>query len=245
MIALDIGNTNTRFGLYRKGRFERIIRIPTRDGLKRKLLMEIIEKDPQGVAIASVVPELNSEYLKFFQKNFHIKPLVISGMIKSPVKFYYKNIKNLGADRIANVTGGYLRFRRDLIIISFGTATVCDVVLKDGNYLGGMIAPGVETSLRALTSWTGLLKDVQLKITRKVLGLSTGECISSGILNGTKFMIQGFINAIKKETKRDFFCLATGGLGLLMKRQIPEISRYVSDLTLYGIVKLYYYNAQA
>ncbi|MEO0141768.1 MAG: type III pantothenate kinase [candidate division WOR-3 bacterium] len=242
VIALDIGNTNTRFGFYRKDRFEKIIQIPTRDGFKKNLPKEIFEKDIQGVAIASVVPELSRAYIKFFQKNFHLKPLVISGTIKSPVKFRYREIRNLGADRIANVTGGHLRFPRDLIIVSFGTATVCDVVLKEGNYLGGMIAPGIETGLWALELRTRLLKKIPLRITRKILGLSTEECLRSGILNGTKFMIQGFIREIKKEKRRDFLCISTGGLGQLMRRLIPEITYYVPDLTLQGVIKLYYYN---
>uniref|UniRef100_A0A7C4XE19 Type III pantothenate kinase n=1 Tax=candidate division WOR-3 bacterium TaxID=2052148 RepID=A0A7C4XE19_UNCW3 len=243
VVAIDIGNTQTHIGFYRNGKFEKILNLPTEKSGKEKVLKKIfLGNNFVAIAIASVVPQVTEGYIKFFKKFLHTMPLIVSGKLKTPVKFRYRNINNLGADRIANVVGANLRYKKDLIIFSFGTATVCDVVLKNGKYLGGLIAPGIKTGIRALESRTTLLKKVPLKIPKKFLGLSTEECLQSGILNGTRLMVQGVIREIEGQYRKKFFCVSTGGLGKLMKDLIPEISLYDPELTLYGIIKIYYLN---
>jgi len=134
------------------------------------------------------------------------------------------------------------RYEKDLIIIDFGTATTFDIVLKNGDYLGGLIIPGIGTSLETLSEKTALLPKITLKKSVKVIGHSTEECIRSGILNGAVAMVKGLIERINKEKGINFLCIATGGWGEVIASQVKEIKHFNQDLCLYGIVKIYYYN---
>lgn len=243
VIAIDIGNTNIHLGWYDKEILKRMITIPNKGRLNRGILKKIFFKDEiEGVAIASVVPEVCKNFTDYFKKNLPFAPLIISAKLKSPVRFYYHNLDDLGADRVANIIGGFSLCKRSLIVFSFGTAITADVVSKDGKYLGGIIFPGIETSLWSLKNRTSLLKNVSFKKPKNLLGKSTARCVQSGIFNGTKLMVQGFIREIEKKMRIRFYCLCTGGWGRFMKDHIPEIDLYKPDLTLKGIIKLYYLN---
>ena len=141
------------------------------------------------------------------------------------------------------MVGGLARYKRNLIIVDFGTATTLDIILKDGYYLGGIIFPGIGTLMDALVERTSLLKKVSLKKPAHIIGTSTEECIQSGIFNGTVAMISGLIRKIRKEYRKNFLCVATGGWGKIMSSQIEEIKYFDPDLCLFGILKIYYYNA--
>jgi len=240
ILILDIGNTNIHMGLYHNETMVRVDKWATKNGFDKKFFRDLLcNKDIEGVGIASVIPALNQRLNNYLEKNFGIKPLFVCSTLKMPVKIGYKN---LGADRIANIVAGFIRYHQDLMVFAFGTAITGDVVSKNGIHLGGLILPGLETQLWSLNQRTALIKNNPIEVPAKLFGKNTNECVQSGIVNGTKFSIQGLIREIKKRTKKNYKIIATGGGGKKMAHLIPEINKYDRDLTLYGILRLYYYN---
>jgi len=243
VVIIDIGNTNTHMGIYKSKKLMETYTIPTSEKFDSVRIKKLFEgKQFEGAAIASVVPALTTNFVSYFRKNFCIAPIIISSKLNMPIKFDYYKPETLGADRIANVVGGLEKYRKDLLIIDFGTATTFDVVFKDGNYAGGIIFPGVKALLLALTEKTALLPNVALKKPLRLIGRSTEECIRSGIFYGTVALVKGIINRLKEEGRSNLLCISTGGWGKMMTSLIPEIARYDPNLCLYGILKIYYYN---
>jgi type III pantothenate kinase len=244
MVAVvDVGNTNIHVGLYKHKSLIRHLTHPLSEtALESKILSIVSNKNIEGAAIASVVPRLTPRFVQFFKKKLSISPLLISPDIECHLTFGYHRPHQLGADRIASAVGGLARYKRDLIIIDFGTATTLNIVHKNRFYEGGIIIPGVETLRDALTKQAAQIKEVHLKRPRRLVGRSTEECVQSGIYNGTIAMVGGFIQAIRRKHKKKFLCVATGGWGKEMASQIKEITRYDSDLCLFGILQIYYYN---
>ena len=245
MVAcFDIGNSNIHLGLYNNGRLNKWIMTPVEDQVIGRSLSKMLgQKGITGAAVASVLPNATTEIKHYLKQRYKIEPVIISAKMKTPLKFTYKCPSTLGADRIANAAGGILRYRKNLLIISCGTATTIDVVLQGGHHLGGLITPGVDLFLRGLVENTALLKKVELHRPGKHIGKSTEECVRSGVINGSIAMIQGLIKAIRKEIRKKFLCVATGGWGKLMNKYIDEIDCYDQDLTTFGIYSIFKYNA--
>ncbi|MGB9720799.1 MAG: type III pantothenate kinase [bacterium] len=240
ILTLDVGNTNIHIGVYQNEKLIRVDLMKTQKYFDKSLFRKLFHKyDIECVGIASVVPALNRNLSRYFEKKHNIKPLFVGPKLHLPVKIAYKT---LGADRIANISAGFFRYHTDFIIFAFGTAITGDVVSKKGIHLGGMIMPGIETQLWSLNQRTSLVKCTSLSARTSYLGKNTCECVQSGIFCGIMFSIQGFIKKFGEENR--YKVIATGGWGRKMTRVIPEIDRYDPDLTLYGIVKLCHYNAQ-
>lgn len=244
--ALDIGNTNVHLGLYRGEKLVKKVVYPlTKKSIEKNILKILKDKKLDGVAIASVAPRFTAKFKKFFKKTLNISSIIVSSNVNCYLNFGYRKPETLGADRIANVVGGLARYKRDLIIIDFGTATTLDIVLKNGYYLGGIITPGMGTLMDVLIRRTALLKKVSLKKPAHIIGRSTEECMQSGIFNGTIAMIGGFIQKIREKYRKKFLCVATGGWGKVISPQIEHIKYFDPDICLFGILKIYYYNAQS
>jgi len=243
VVVLDIGNTNIHLGLYEGETLVKHLVYPLSEkATEHKMRKAINDRKLEGVAIASVVPSLTPRYIQFFKKRLSLSPLLISPDVDCHLTFGYHKPHQLGVDRIATAAGGLARYKRDLVIINFGTATTLDIIFKNGRYPGGIITPGVETAMNALARRTALLKEVPLRKPIHLIGRSTEECIQSGIFNGTIALVRGLIQMIRKKYKKRFLCIATGGWSTLMAAHIPEITRVDPDLCLYGILKIYYYN---
>lgn len=241
--VFDIGNTNIHCGLYDGEILHKKDIFPaTRHGITDNLEKFFEDKKLEGIAIASVVPRLTAQCVAYFKKKYTISPLIVSSKIKSSLTFRYDNPETLGADRIAHVVGGLARYKRNVIVVDFGTATTLDAVLKNGTYLGGVITPGIGMSLDVLSEKTALLTRVQLKRPKRVIGRSTEECIQSGIFHGTVAMVSGFIYRIKIDARKRFLCIATGGWGNVVSPYIEEIKEFDPDLALFGVLKMYQYN---
>lgn len=242
ILTLDVGNTNIHMGVYQNERLVIAELMKTKDYYDNNRLRRLFRRyDIEGVGIASVVPALNRNLRECLEKNYNIKPFFISSRLKLPVKIAYGK---LGADRIANISAGFFRYHTDLIIFSFGTAVTGDVVLKKRVHLGGIIMPGIATQLWSLSQRTALAHYTSLSGQISYLGKNTRECVQSGVLYGMIFSIRGFVRKIENDTKTKFKIIATGGWGKMMAKVVPEINKYDQDMTLYGIAKLYYYNAQ-
>jgi type III pantothenate kinase len=241
ILTLDVGNTNIHFGLYKNNRLTKTGKISLLKSLAEKKFLKDVpgQCSIEGVAIASVVPSLNPKFARYFKKEMRIDPLFVTPKLKMPVKIAYPSI---GADRIANINAGFLRYHCNLLIFSFGTAVTGDVVSKNGLHSGGVILPGLETQLWSLHQRTALIKQIALKPPTRYIGRNTSECVQSGIFNGMIFCIQGFIKKIATDRRNRYRVIATGGWGGKMAQFISEIDTYDQDLTLYGILKLYKYN---
>jgi type III pantothenate kinase len=246
MVAVfDIGNTNIRIGFYDVQKLVKEMRYPTATKSVENKFVRLLRRDRlEGIAIASVVPHITRRLIRLLKKDFAISPFIVSSQVDCHLTYEYYDPETLGADRIANVVGGLERYKKNLIIIDFGTATTLDVVLKDGRYLGGLIMPGIGASLETLSKKTALLPLVKFKKPMKTIGRSTEECIQSGVFNGTAAMMKGLITQIRREKKKKFLCIATGGWSNIMTPMIREIQYSDSDLCLYGIFQIYKYNAE-
>jgi type III pantothenate kinase len=242
--AFDIGNSNIHLGLYRDKRLIKWSLCPTHNyHIDSTISKMLIGKHITGAAIASVVPKATARAVSFLKRQYKVVPIIISAKLNCHLKFSYRRPTTLGADRIANAVGGMTRYKKNLIIISFGTATTIDVVLKGGYHLGGLITPGMGMLLGGLVEQTALLRKVVFHKPDRHIGKSTEECIQSGVVNGAITMIRGLIKGIRCEVKRKLLCVATGGWGKQMAKYIEEIDCFDRDITTFGVMKLFEYNA--
>lgn len=241
ILVFDIGNTNIHIGIYRNGNLIYTQNWLTKDGLNKNFINKLFYKNEiVGVGIASVVPQMSKVLCKYLMQ-FSIKPFLINANIRMPVKIAYNS---LGADRIANINGGYIRYKDDLIISSLGTAITLDVVTKIGNHIGGIIMPGPDIQFWSLSQRTVLIKNIQLKSQTRLLGKNTNECIQSGVLNGVKFSIEKFVEAIKKIYKKNYRLVVTGGWAERLSNLTRMTIQYDKDLTLYGVYQLFKQNVK-
>ena len=243
--AIDIGNTNIHIGVYGADRLvaKKIIPVKSKkldSDIKKFLSLRRID----GAAVASVNPRLTRRVARIVKKCCGVQTLVVTHKLKLPVKLCYHPPETLGADRIANAVGGLVLFRRNLIVIDFGTATTFDVVSRKGIYLGGVIMPGIGLAADMLADRTALLKKIVLKKPKHIIGKNTAECMLSGVVNGAVAAARSIIRGIRADRGRSFTPIATGGWGRFLIRFIPEIKHYEENIGLYGILRIYHDNAR-
>ncbi len=244
VVALDIGNTNVHIGLADEKNLKKTWVIPLhRDNPVKKLNRILKGKTIIAGVIASVVPGMTEKFSSGLKK-IGIKPFIINfRMVKNLTIKYYRPA-NLGIDRIANVKGGLSLYKRNIIVIDAGTATTVDVALKNRTYLGGLILPGISSSVDYLHQKTALLPRVELKKPGHIIGRSTISGIQAGIYYSITESIRGIVHRIKRELNKQFFCIATGGWGRLIHRWIDEIELFEPGLSLRGILKIYFENVK-
>ena len=240
----DIGNSETKIFLVNsKNRTLNSISIPSKKinnkilNLKFKSLLKgslKIEK----ILFCSVVPKIFHLIKKFLFKKtklkcYEIKELKIKKLININVNF-----KQVGSDRITNAIS-LINGKDNFIILDFGTATTFDVVLKK-NYIGGVIAPGVKISLNTLSDKASLIPKLNLKKINKVIGIDTLTAVRSGFFWGYAGLIDNIINLIKKETKKSFKIVITGGFSNLFKSSIKTKVKHNKEITINGLKKISY-----
>ncbi len=238
----DIGNTETKICLL-NNRYKKIKKITLNT---QKLSMEyltyktlLIKKNfkyVEKILFSSVVPDKYKVIKKFLKiktkkKSLEIKELNLKKIINIKV-----NKRQIGSDRLANAIGVFKK-DKNYIIIDFGTATTFDVV-KSNNYIGGVIAPGVQTSLNNLSSKASLIPNIRLKKIKKILGKNTNNSVISGFYWGYIGLINKIIFLIKKETKINFKIILTGGLAHIFKNSFDYKINLNKDVTLNGIIKV-------
>lgn len=240
LLAVDIGNTSIHFALYDR-RWKKHFFIPTK--AKKKALKYLLESKKgvwrgAEVAIASVVPAKTAALEKVFKK-LGAKPRVIGRDIKVPIRNLYRNPRQVGVDRLLNAVAAYKRVKRELIAIDFGTAITFDVVGRKGEYLGGVIAPGIEISLDALFKKTALLPRTRLAHPKNWIGKDTEESIRVGCSVGIGGLCDRTVEAISGKYRLKPVVLATGGYASFMKRYCRSVQRVVPDLILEGILQVF------
>jgi len=187
--------------------------------------------------ICSVVPDALHSLRNCFRKYFHFEPFLLQPGVKTGLKIRYRNPLEVGADKIANAIGGLVRFPgRNLLIVDFGTATTICAVTKDKEYLGGIISPGIQTSMAALESKTAQLPSVEIVKPSEVLGRSTVESIQSGLYYGTLATVRSLAAFVTEEhfAREKPVMLGTGGFGRLFQGE-QLFDAFVPELPLIGL----------
>lgn len=246
LLAIDIGNTQTVIGVFddlhklfhhwristmAKGTADEkgviVADLLTLNGLR--------PADMSDVIISSVVPESTGAYTEMSSALFKIEPLIVDTSLIKGVKIDYKYPAEIGADRLVNALAGYRLFSGPLIVVDFGTATTFDVITKEGAYLGGVIAPGVEISANALFKAAAKLSHTELRIPDRVIGEDTASSLRAGIVLGAAAMVDGLVERIREELDSKFKVIATGGLAELIAPQCNTVSHTEPFLTLLGL----------
>ena len=245
ILVLDVGNTNIVLGLYEGGVLKHHWRIATvRErtsdelGILIKSLFQDQGADVQGVdgiVISSVVPPLMTALENMCQTYFHRAPLIIGPGIKTGLPIKYENPRDVGADRIVNAVAGIYHYGPPLIIVDFGTATTFCVIDELGQYLGGVIAPGIKISTEALYQRAAKLPRIELIRPRTVVGRNTVSSMQSGVIYGFTGLVDGIVNRIREEIDLPFKVVATGGLAALVHAESQTIEHIHEDLTLEGL----------
>ncbi len=237
LLAVDIGNTSVHMALY-KNSWKPFLRIRTdafKNGIPKELASKINRSPDIDVIIGSVVPGTTQKLKTYFKTAVTGKVLVAGVDTKIPIANRYKNPKQVGMDRLLNALAGYSLYKKPLIIIDFGTAITFDVVSKKGEYLGGVIAPGIEISLDALFERTALLPQTKLKHPANRIGRDTVESIRIGCSYGIAGLCERLIQEITQQLGGRPTVIATGGYALFMKRYCPSIEAIYPNLTMDGL----------
>jgi type III pantothenate kinase len=245
ILVLDVGNTNITLGVYQEKELLyhwRIstIRERTEDelGIMIKSLLAdkgIAVSQIQGIAISSVVPPLMFALERMSTKYFGHKPIVVGPGVKTGLNIKYENPREVGADRIVNAVAAIEKYGYPLIIVDFGTATTFCVINDVGDYMGGVVAPGINISTEALFRHAAKLPRIEITRPQSVVGRNTVTSMQSGVLYGFTGQVDGIVSRIKKEFNLPFKVVATGGLASLITAESYEIDIQDDNLTLDGL----------
>jgi type III pantothenate kinase len=242
LLAIDIGNTNTVIGLYDKEKLVNHWRIKTdSQSTADELILTyegLLQNQPEitGISLCSTVPAVLREMRWMLQRYFNdIKTVIIEPGTKTGVPINTDNPKEVGADRIANSLAVFTRHGGPSVVVDFGTSTNFDVVSKNGEFLGGSLAPGIEISLDALANRAAQLRKVEFVKPRSVIGKNTVEALQSGALYGFAGQVDGIIERIIAEIGPVTAVVATGGLAPLVVEESKTITHHEPDLTLEGL----------
>ena len=247
LLAIDIGNTTTVLGLFQNGKLTSFYRVTSKQsltedeaGLQIRQLFgaESLEK-LSGVVVCSVVPSLTSTYQQMSQKYLQLKTIVITSNLKFGLKIRYKDPSQVGADRLANAVAAKKLYKLPCIIVDLGTATTFDVISKRGEYLGGAIAPGIETSSSELFKRTAQLFKVKLEKPPRAIGKTTQDSLQSGIILGAAGQIDFIVGQIEKEVGKKCQVIATGGYAPLIWKVSRRVQKVDLTLTLKGLYYIY------
>lgn len=253
LLVLDVGNTNTVLGVYATNdqgdatsgellAHWRVssARTQTVDeyGVLFRNLFSMSGIDfaaIRGIVVSSVVPPMDSTLRQVCERYFHIKPLFIEPGVKTGMPVHYDNPAEVGADRIVNSVAAFEKFGGPCIVVDFGTATTFDAVSAKGEYMGGVIAPGIGISAEALFTRTARLPRVDIRKTNRVIGSNTVNSVQSGLYYGYIGLVDGILERLQAEMGGVAKVVATGGLAQLIASGSKFINAVDDQLTLEGM----------
>jgi len=248
LLAIDIGNTNIKLGIFDGDRLRAAWRLAT--GVERladeygALLLTFLQHQKlpisqiTGVVLCSVVPPLVAVFQEMCQKYLDTSPLVLEAGVKTGVRICVDNPRELGPDRVVNAVAAHHLYGEPVIVIDLGTAITFDVVSKEGDYLGGGIAPGIDIASQALFTRTAMLPRVELIRPKQVIGRNTISAMQSGIFFGYVGLIEGTLQRIERELGSKAKVVATGGYAHLAK-EVPAIEIINPEFSLVGVRLIY------
>ena len=248
LLTADIGNTNITLGLFDENALVEEFRLASDKDLsleEYEVLLKSLFKDfsIDGCIISSVVSELNEKFKNAVGNVFKLEPLFLSVDINTGIKVALKNPLEAGADRIANAGGAYVLYNKPTIVVDFGTATSFDIVNRRGEFIGGVIAPGLNLQMKVLNKFTSKLPRIDVAISNKAIGDNTTDAILSGVIRGTACMIDGLIEQCEKELGERAVVVATGGYSGLIASYLKRPFDFINPtLTLEGLRYLYQIN---
>ena len=239
LLAIDIGNTNISFGVFKGDRIIKRFNIPTKSYVLKRLRKSLGKLNIADVVICSVVPSATNTLVKDLKKLLSTKPYIIGKDLKVPIKNLYRKPRQVGQDRLVNAYAGVNLYGAPLIVIDFGTAITFDVISKNKEYLGGMILPGLEISLDALNERTALLPKIQLDKPKEFIGRDTRSSMLSGIIYGLVAISDDLSERIKLKIGKKAKVIGTGGNIGLVGSYCKKINKIDRDLTLKGLKFVY------
>jgi len=249
LLAIDVGNTNIVYGLFDGARLVHQFRVEssrskTADeyavALRQLLAMRGVDaKDVDAAIVASVVPALTEPMLDLVRRGFGREAMVVGPGIRTGMAILYENPREVGADRIVNAVAAFDKLKSGCIVVDFGTATTWDVVNPKGEYLGGVIAPGISISAEALYEHAAKLPRVELARPGKVVARNTIASMQAGLVYGYAGMVDALVERIRAELDYPARCIATGGLAPLIATETKTIEACDELLTLKGLDILY------
>ncbi len=255
LIAMDIGNTNTVIGVYQEDqllsdwriRTEKEVTVDELGILMSNLFASQGLELSQGVGliISCVVPPMINTLEGFAHRYLQVKPLWVGPGIKTGMPIHYDNPREVGADRIVNAVAAYDQVHGSVIVVDFGTATTFDVISSQGEYLGGLIAPGVMISCEALFMKASKLPRVEIFAKpRSVIAKDTISSMNAGIIFGYAGLVDGIVERVKTALSDKTKVIATGGLACLIASETQSIDMVDDYLTLKGLKIIYERNRQ-
>ncbi len=250
LLALDIGNTNSKFALFDGETLVAQWRLRTEGKrtadeyavwLSQLMTLKGFEMSQvRGVVIASVVPAVLFNLRRLCEAYFNVEPLVVGDPdVKLGIKVLIDRPQDAGADRLVDAIAGYKKYGGPLIVIDFGSGTTFEVVDRDGNFCGGAIAPGIELSIEAFYLMTARLPRIRVERPAGVIGKSTVGAMQSGIFWGYVGLIESLVTRIQTEFGEPMKVIATGGLAKVFEAETKVIQAIEPDLTLYGLLEIW------
>ncbi len=251
LLAIDVGNSNTVLGLYDGEKLIYDWRIRTVSnhtvdeyGMLIVNLYKTVKSKSEsvtitGIIISCVVPPMLNILEPLCMKYFGLKPLIVEPGVKTGMPIFYDNPKEVGADRIVNAVAAFEKYKTDLIVVDFGTATTFDYVSKKGEYMGGCITPGIAISSDALFEKASKLPRVELKRPKSIVAKDTISSMQAGIMFGYAGLVDGIVERMKTEVKSSPKVVATGGLAKIIAPETKSIDIVDEFLTLDGLRIIY------
>ena len=244
LFVIDVGNTNIVLGVFQGKRLVRSWRVATRRQTTSEEYAVLIDRffslanlESQrvtAITISSVVPPLNECFARVATEFFGLQPLFVDPLQQDLMPIFYETISDVGADRIVNALAAFRSFGGPTVVVDFGTATTFDAISKLGEYLGGIIAPGIGISTEALFARAAKLPRIEVKRVSRVIGNSTVTSMQSGIYFGYVSLVDGILIRMKKEMGK-CHVVATGGLATLIGQESSQINSIEENLTLQGL----------
>ena len=247
ILAIDVGNTETTLGLFDGDAMQahwRIVteaaRTPDEFGLQLRALLQShpeAARAVRAVAIGSVVPAVTGALAEASERWLNARAIIVDARSPLPIRLQVDEPLTVGADRLINTLAASRIYRRDTIVVDFGTATTYDCITGDGVFLGGIIAPGIRTSADTLIRRTSKLPATELAVPARAIGTRTEDCIRAGVVFGAADAIDGLVRRIKREwpTATVPQVIATGGLAATIAPLSTEIESVDAFLTLKGL----------
>ncbi len=248
LLTADIGNTSITLGLFDDCALVEEFRLASDKDLSLEeyevLLKSLFRQyNVDGCIISSVVEELSQKFKTAVDEVLKIDSILLNSSMNTGIKILLPNKNEIGADRIANAAGAYVLYKHPVIVVDFGTATSFDIVNKNGEFVGGVIAPGINLQLKSLNTFTSKLPRIEVAKSPSAIGSNTTDAILSGVIRGCACMIDGLVAQCEEELGCKAVVVATGGYAPIivdyMKRPFDFIN---PTLTLDGLRHLYYLN---
>lgn len=244
LLVLDVGNTNTTLGVYEGTTLTRSWRLTSERqrtvdeyGIMCRTLLQLAGLDSSAInaiAISSVVPPLDFTLHKMSQVYFQIDPLFVTAN-NAGIPILYDDPREVGADRIVNAVAALARYGGPCIVVDFGTATTFDAISRSGEYLGGIIYPGIQISADALFQRAARLRNTDIRRPERLIGTNPAASIQSGLYYGNIALVDGVLKKMVEELGSETRIIATGGLAPLISRGSQLIERVDADITLEGL----------